>query len=386
MPKETYDAVIIGAGPAGSTAAFILASAGLKVALLDRCDFPRPKLCGGLLTWKTVRLVEKVFQVHPQTLINEGIIHHTSRAYRVCSRSGRNICRRLDDPFHLVDRRAYDHFFLNQAVAAGADFYPGSAIAAIDLKRCMATTRAGEKWTGRFLLGADGINSLVRRTLCQAARIEPPRYQGPATALECFVAQPPPAVSGPPAIYYGFIPWGYGWSFPGPRERLVGMAALKAASGRRIGACFEDFLKSLGLPTGPNRLRIRAHRLPFGNYVASPGHAQVLLTGDAAGLADPFLGEGIYYAHRSAQLAAQAITQSRSHPESAFPLYRQMYRRFIYPELRYARAGRHLIFSLPPSVYFPLLAGLLRLFPKTCEETVQGRRSFQWFRRRRLPP
>jgi flavin-dependent dehydrogenase len=106
-----------------------------------------------------------------------------------------------------------------------------------------------------------------------------------------------------------------------------------------------------------------------------------MLVGDAAGLADPFLGEGIYYAHRSAQLAAQAIAECRSHPESATHRYREMYRRLIYPELRYARAGRQIIFSLPPSFYFPLLTVFLRLFPKICEETIQGQRSFKWFRR-----
>lgn len=55
MDAETCDVLIVGAGPAGSTAAFMLAGRGLKVALLDRRTFPRPKFCGGLLTWKTVR-------------------------------------------------------------------------------------------------------------------------------------------------------------------------------------------------------------------------------------------------------------------------------------------------------------------------------------------
>jgi flavin-dependent dehydrogenase len=102
---------------------------------------------------------------------------------------------------------------------------------------------------------------------------------------------------------------------------------------------------------------------------------------DAAGLADPFLGEGIYYAHRSAQLAAQAVSESRSQPESAIGRYRKSFHRAIYPELRYARAGRQIIFSLPPSFYFPVLTILLRLMPKVCEETIQGQRTFRWLQR-----
>lgn len=143
---------------------------------------------------------------------------------------------------------------------------------------------------------------------------------------------------------------------------------------------FRDFSASFHL-ADPGALRVQGHRLPYGNYLKTPGHGCILLAGDAAQLADPFLGEGIYYAHRSAQLAAQAVIESRSHPESALGRYRESFRRIIYPELRYARAGRQLIFSLPPSFYFPVLTALLRLMPKICEETIQGQRTFKWFRR-----
>lgn len=74
----------------------------------------------------------------------------------------------------------------------------------------------------------------------------------------------------------------------------------------------------------PNALQIQSHTIPYGNYLETPGNANVLLVGDAAGLADPFIGEGIYYAHRSAQLAAQAALESRSHPESAIGRYSEV--------------------------------------------------------------
>jgi geranylgeranyl reductase family protein len=380
MQQATYDAVIIGAGPAGSTAAFVLASSGLRVALIDRRNFPRPKLCGGLLTWKTIQFLEAVFQVSPQMLAAHGIIHHVAYAYTVGGGGRHGLCRKLDDPFHLVDRQAYDDFWLNRAVAAGAEFHAGSAVVTLDLKRCEATTRTGQKWIGRFLIGADGVHSRVRRALLHTRRIAAPRYPGLATALECVVPRPSEAVPDHPAIFYGLIPWGYAWSFPGATEWVLGMAALKPKSGFQIRAGFRAFLKHVGI-TDPSHLRIHAHALPYGNYLKTPGWSKILLTGDAAGLADPFLGEGIYYAHRSAQLAAQAIAECRAQPASAVDRYCETYRRTIHPELRYARAGRQILFSLPPRLYFPLLTVFLRLFPKTCEETVQGRRSFKWFRR-----
>jgi menaquinone-9 beta-reductase len=103
--------------------------------------------------------------------------------------------------------------------------------------------------------------------------------------------------------------------------------------------------------------------------------------GDAAGLADPFLGEGIYYAHRSAQLAAGAAIEAYRHPDSALSRYHRHFRRSIYPELRYAWAGRQVIFSLPRAFYYPSLTMFLRLMPKIGEETIQGKRSFRWFRK-----
>ena len=68
--KYSFDAIVIGAGPAGSTAAYLLASKGFKVLILDKSTFPRDKLCGGLLTWKTVKLLESIFQTNIEFLIS----------------------------------------------------------------------------------------------------------------------------------------------------------------------------------------------------------------------------------------------------------------------------------------------------------------------------
>jgi geranylgeranyl reductase family protein len=380
MENTDCDALIIGAGPAGSTAAFILASQGLRVILLDRKVFPRPKLCGGLLTWKTIRTLETVFHVGPEALASRGIIRHATREYVVADRRLRTVSRTLDYPFHLVDREVYDYFWLQQAVSAGAEFHPGEVVATVDLKRREVSTENGEKWTGRVIVGADGVNSRIRQAIVEAGKPIDPSCHGTAMALECFAPRQAGSFPLAPAIYYGFVSWGYAWSFPFPDHQVLGIAALRQKAGRPIMDCFREFTSRFHL-TDPMALTVQGHRLPYGNFLKTPGHGNILLAGDAAFLADPFLGEGIYYAHLSAQLAAQAIIVSRPHPETAIDHYRDSFRRIIYPELKYARAGRQLIFSLPPSLYFPVLATLLRLVPKICEETIQGQRTFKWFRR-----
>ena len=105
-----------------------------------------------------------------------------------------------------------------------------------------------------------------------------------------------------------------------------------------------------------------------------------LLLGDACGLADPLLGEGIYYAHKSAQLAAEAVIQSYHEPPEALKGYARHLNRVIISELRYARIGRQIIFSLPGAWPYRILTSLLKIMPKKCEETIQGQRSFKWFR------
>jgi geranylgeranyl reductase family protein len=386
MEKNTFDVLVAGAGPAGSTAAFLLARHGLRVAVIDRRRFPRPKLCGGLLTQKTLRVLEAVFRTDADAMRSAGLLHFTTRRYRVAGRSRRSVCGALDEPFHLVDRQAYDHFWLGKALAAGALFYPGSAVLRLDPRRGALRTADGEEYRAAVIVGADGADSLARRTLEREGLLPTAKRFETAVSLEVRVPRSPAAAgSDRPTLFYGFIPWGYAWSFPGGSHQLLGMAGLRKKSAHLLREAFGRFLRSLGreLPAG---CRIESRPLPYGNYLRNPGAGRVLLTGDAAGMADPFLGEGIYYAHRSAQLAAEAVIATRDSPDSALGAYGDRYRRTLYPELRYARAGRQMVFSLPTRLYYPFLAGWLRLMPNICEQTIQGRRSFRWLRPVSNPP
>ncbi len=286
--------------------------------------------------------------------------------------SGRGVVRTLDFPFHLVDRKAYDHLWLRLAIRAGATFRPGAHVVSVDPQKNEVLTADGDTHRGRFIVAADGVHSRVRRSL-ERRRLIPAATRGQtAVALEAFV--PNEAVAGlpdHPAIFYGHLPWGYAWSFPGNGHRVLGIAGLRTRTDRRLRSAFNAFRASLSLPRGL-KVRTAGHSLPYGNYLEAPGHGSILLVGDAAGLADPFLGEGIYYAHRSGALAADAILEAAGRGRTAAGCYADRLQRTILPEMRYARAGRNLIFSLPPRLYYPVLGAALRLAPKICEETIQG--------------
>jgi geranylgeranyl reductase family protein len=377
---NAYDSVVVGAGPAGATAAYLLAKKGLKILVLDKKAFPRPKLCGGLLTWKSMLLIRDILRIAPAELRSRGIIQCQSRKYAVRNRHRKSFYGQLEFPFHFVDRSTYDGFWLRHALRAGAAFEPGQKVVQIDGPCRCVTTSNGRRYRGRFVLAADGAGSRLRTIIAKRGRLDPRWRRQLALGVEIAIVR---AARGNredfPSIYYGFVPWGYAWCFPGPETRIYGMAALNSKSGKKIRTCFAEFLDSQSV--GPAaRESIAGHYLPYGNYALRPGFRRLLLLGDACGLADPLLGEGIFYAHRSGQLAARAVLSAFRNPGDLVPIYSRLLTENIFPDLKYAGIGRRIAFSLPLSWYYYFFSGVLRTNRRIFEETVQGRRSFRWLR------
>jgi geranylgeranyl reductase family protein len=378
--ENRFDAIVIGAGPAGSTAAYLLAKKGFKVLILDKKAFPRDKVCGGLLTWKTVKVLESIFQTSTDFLKSNQIILNQSLNYEVSHANGASIRGRLEHPFYFVERSAYDFFWLKMARQAGAVFRSGEKVASLDPGNNQIVTSKGNQFSGSLVLVADGALSRIRRWLSAKGFINPKIHSGLATALEVFVThQQAPSLPDYPTIHFGHIPWGYAWCFPRENLWVLGICGLNIKAGQLLKKGFKQFLKKISVPI-EHLSTAKSCALPYGNFLNQPGYKNILLLGDACGLADPLLGEGIYYAHKSAQLAAMAAVQSFSNPNKALNLYKQYIDDNILRELRYIRAGRQIIFSLPGAWPFRAVSSLLRTIPQICEETIQGQRSFRWFR------
>ena len=378
--KNSFDAVVIGAGPAGSTAAYLLAKSGFDVLVLDKRKFPRPKLCGGLLTRKTVKLLEEIFQTPCDYLTSNQIISYQSSRYGVYLRDKACIRGKLEYPFHFVDRRVYDSFWLNMARQAGAEFKSEEKVISLDPLKNQIITANGNRYSAKYILGADGAPSRLCRLLTEIGFINKEKKSDMATAMELVVSHSlSPELPDYPVICLGYIRWGYAWCFPRKDLRILGICGLSEKSGKFLKRSMIQFLKTMKIPPA-NISAAKSHALPYGNYRTQPGSGNILLLGDACGLADPLLGEGIYYAHKSGQLAALATQQAYPNSQNAFSIYRQHLYAHIIPELKFARIGRQIIFSLPGSWPGLILSSLLKIKPRQCEETVQGQRSFRWFR------
>jgi geranylgeranyl reductase family protein len=380
--KNSFDVIIIGAGPAGSTAGYILASNGFHVLIVDKSTFPREKLCGGLLTLKTVKLLESIFGISVDFLKKHRIITYESFNYKVASSRGNYIKGRLHQPFYFTKRGVYDALWLEMAQKAGAEFIAGERVVALDTSNNKLTTGRGDEYFGNYILGADGALSRTRQLLSAAGYIKRDWRSGMATTLEVYIPNRHiPELMDCPVIYFGYIPWGYTWSFPGEHFRVLGIVGLNVRAGKLLRAGFGDFLKSLNISV-KKIPPFKSHALPYGNYLTLPGYGNVLLLGDACGLADPLLGEGIYYAHQSARLAAKAILNSYDNAQAVFKGYTLDLGQDIITELKVIQMLRKIIFSLPGSGPYKILSFMLKTIPRQCEETLHGQRSVKWLRPR----
>jgi geranylgeranyl reductase family protein len=285
-----FDAIVVGAGPAGSATALRLARAGAKVLLLDRARFPRDKPCGGGLTGRAVR--ELPVDVAP-------VVEDAVRAFEVRLGYRSRFVRRSEAPLVLMtQRRRLDAFLGEQAAEAGADFRDGITVGGLAIGPDGVTLQAGgERVSADALVGADGVNGFVAK----AAGLGGGILYG--IALE---GNGPlrPEQRGRATVEVGVVPGGYGWVFPKADHANYGVGGW-AAEGPRLRRHLRRLCAVHGVDVD-GLSDLHGRRLPMRRTTAA-ARGRVLLVGDAAGLVDPLSGDGISEALLSARLAAEAI-------------------------------------------------------------------------------
>ncbi|MGZ4317951.1 MAG: geranylgeranyl reductase family protein [Gaiellaceae bacterium] len=293
---ENFDAIVVGAGPAGSTAAYRLARAGAKVLLLDRARFPRDKPCGGGLTYRAVRQL-------PVSV--EPVVEDVVDRFELGFRYGRRFERSGQGPLVLMtQRRRLDAHLAAEAAAAGADFRDGVRATALELDEAGGTVRFdGTAAAAPVVIGADGVNGLTARALGLGARRHGVALEGNVSYAHAREDR----WRGKAVVELGSVPGGYAWVFPKGDHVNVGVGGWES-EGPRLREHLDRACAEYGLPA--DRLEsLRGYRLPMRGAGDSVAKGRALLVGDAAGLVDPLSGDGMYEAFVSARLAADSAVE-----------------------------------------------------------------------------
>lgn len=289
-----WDLVVVGAGPAGASAALgaLAMDPGLSVLMVDRHDFPRDKSCGD-------GIAPHVFDLLAEVGV-DGLVDDWTPVRRFAlTRGDSRVDRSMARPTWVVPRMVFDARLVSAAQAAGAELVRRRVRGAEVRER--SVTVDGDV-DARFVVGADGAHSVVRRDLGQA----PGRV---ALAIRGY-APTPAARAASQVIAYGpgrqpSYAWSFdrgdGWSNVGYGERLA--ADRPRPTRAQLIAHLEELLP--GATSGAQSWW--GHHLPLSGWSWRPRPGRVMLAGDAAGLINPMTGEGIYYAVATGLLAGRAV-------------------------------------------------------------------------------
>jgi geranylgeranyl reductase family protein len=334
VASQSAEIAIVGAGPAGSHLASLLAASGQEVVLFDpKGAWEKP--CGGGVTSRALRefsfLLES--QAYPRKLINR---------ITIISPSELSVTVKVTQPFAIYSRHALNSLVLDQARKAGANFVQ-AAVADFSKQNDIwtITTNDGRRWCARFLVGADGAASFTRRRLIG---IFPMRDLAVAIGYLVEHNDSWPGQDTPEEVLVRFPPnfTGYLWAFPRPGAMNFGVASkLGERTSGQLRQLVLDFVRDYyGEQPRPEQMSFFGAKIPTLDFSSwrrarASGDGWALI-GDAAGFCDPITGEGIYYALKSAALLADAIEESAGRTDRAIRIYELAWRQAFGRELEHA--------------------------------------------------
>jgi geranylgeranyl reductase family protein len=317
----THDVAIVGAGPAGSTAAYRLATAGKHVLLLDKARFPRDKPCGGGVTGRAARLLP--FSIEP---VVEDVVERMDCGLRYRHRFSRSVGQPLA---YMTQRLRLDEFLLRKAAEAGAEVREEETADARELD-------------AQIVIGADGCNGASAKQLGLAEEV----VHG--VALEANYPYEP-RFAGAMVVEIAVIRGGYGWVFPKGDHVNVGVGG-NAEEGPKLRGELRRMCEAYGID--PDAARdTRGYRLPQRLPGTRLANGRTAVIGDAAGLVDPFSGDGMYEAFLSARLVTEAALAVLAGRAESLESYQEAVEREITPLTRAGWGAKRAFERYPGTTY-----------------------------------
>ena len=290
---DKFDAIIVGAGPAGTSAAKILEQQGHKIRIVDKDVFPRNKPCAGVLSPKIRSILD----------IPKNICERPLQGYRVFSPSVTIIESSFPEEGYIVKREKFDNYLLkrleNEPICTAVKEINNSG----DHLEII-----GNDWISKtsFVVGADGVNSIVRKK-CNI----PQKRIATAAQYEIKLSNSEinEKVGNWFEVYY-ILNYGYGWISPMKNSLKVGIGLVTDHLEGNIWNVLDEFINRDVVKKKCNRGEIinkEGAAIPMAGPLDQVVEDRVLLAGDAGGFVYPGTGEGIYYAVKSGLIAGTII-------------------------------------------------------------------------------
>ena len=302
-----WDAIIVGGGPGGSTAAWHLARAGRKVLVLEAKKFPRVKLCAGWVTRACMKDLELRPADYPHTIQPiEAIVVGYGQKLRET--------RWPEPASYGIVRKEFDTFLLRRAEASGAEVREGVRVRAVKIEPDAVRVDTGDEWIeGEVVIGAGGFTCPVARALGNLSEEESVVLtQESETEVGADLLKKIAPNYGVPELFAEPDFNGYAWYFTKGAFLNIGVGCIgkRPSVHERRNALLDRLEKSGRLPADLDLTPFKGHAYAIrrGSVRKVAGERFVLI-GDAAGLAKDFSGEGIGPAVRSARMAAEVILE-----------------------------------------------------------------------------
>lgn len=367
MDQKTYDVAVVGGGPAGTMAAIGLAKRGIDVCILDKAVHPRYKVCGGGLLHRAAEQLP----ISPEPFTE---VACRNVELNFGGRQEGFVVRRDFPVVRMVMRADLDAALWEEAGRCGAHCLSGPKVCDLETSSdsVLLKTDRGEV-RARFVVGADGVNSVVAR---RGGWSPSPLA---IAALECELA----VDDGTYGRFCDAARFdidhprrGYSWVFPKKNHLSVGLCSMvRPVSGKGLRADFHAYLKNQGIvPKEPGE--IHAALIPVFPRPGQLADKGILLTGDAAGLADPLTAEGLTAALESGRLAAVAIAEGEMKREKVQAIYRQKLAEGLLADIEVSRKLAVLLY------HHPHLRNLIfrfygQAFVEKMTDIMTGKRNFR---------
>jgi geranylgeranyl reductase family protein len=331
-----YDVAVVGAGPAGCSAARALAQNGMKVVLIEKARLPRYKTCGGGVLGRAYRLlpdaarevVEREFRSIALSFMGAGMDFVATRPTPLV---------------YMTMRAELDFLLTREARKAGAEVVESCHVRGVFAgEEFVEVTGEGRKFRAKFLVAADGVHSAIAKA---AGWPDLPQL-APALEWEVYLAHEEFQRLGSSARFdFNVIEAGYAWVFPKRDHLSVGILSMRRRS-PDLHAMLERYLERVGIDK-VQRVERHGYLIPVHPRPGRLARGRVLLVGDTAGLVDPITAEGISHAVLSGRLAANAICEGGLDVLQVGRRYEVLVQKAILRELRAARLLAHFLYNCP---------------------------------------